>query len=366
MIPFSHPGAQYQAHREAIDIAIRRVLDGGWYVLGQEVKAFEREFAEYLGIGHAVGVNSGTDALALALRAMDIGAGDQVATVSHTAVATLAAIEMAGAEPLLVDIDPDHYTMDPARLEVAITPRTKAVVVVHLYGQAADMDAILPIARRHGLKVIEDCAQATGGCHRGQRLGTLGDAGCFSFYPTKNLGAIGDGGAVVTRHDGVAERLRALREYGWRGDRIAHVAGVNSRLDELQAAILRVKLPHLDADNAKRRVIADRYDGELGGLLRIPARRSEADHVFHLYVTRVADRDGLATRLRERGVSAAIHYAQAAHQQPAYRSRLAGAGTLVETERVVGEILTLPIYPELSLAEVDTVIDALKAEIVCG
>ncbi|CAA7613546.1 dTDP-3-amino-3, 6-dideoxy-alpha-D-galactopyranose transaminase [Candidatus Terasakiella magnetica] len=362
MILFSLPGAQVRSHRAAIDEAIRRVLDGGWYVLGKEVEAFEREFADYLGTAHAIGVNSGTDALHLALKALNIGPGDQVATVSHTAVATIAAIEMAGAEPLLVDIDPIHYTIDPVKLEAAITPRTKAVVVVHLYGQAADMDAILPIARRHGLKVIEDCAQATGALYKGRRLGSLGDAGCFSFYPTKNLGAVGDGGAVVTQYDAVAQRLRSLREYGWRGDRISHVPGLNSRLDELQAAILRAKLPHLDADNERRRAIAARYDAELSSVIGCPVQRPDSRHVFHLYVARVAGRDGLMAGLRQRGVGASIHYPLAAHQQPAYLGRLAGDETLAETERTVLEILTLPIYPELSDDEVSQVIAAVKAE----
>lgn len=360
MILFSNPGAQVATHRAAIDAAIARVLDGGWYVLGKEVEAFEREFADYLGVAHGVGVNSGTDALALALKALEIGPGDQVAAPSHTAVATIAAIEMAGAEPLLVDIDPAHYTMDPAALEAAITPRTKAVVVVHLYGQAADMDAILGIARRRGLKVVEDCAQATGGRYKGRRLGSLGDVGCFSFYPTKNLGAIGDGGAAVTQLDEVAQRLRSLREYGWRGDRISHVAGVNSRLDELQAAVLRAKLPHLDADNQRRRAIADRYRAALGDVLAEPPQRPDCHHVFHLYVVRTPDRDARIAALRARGVGAAVHYPLAAHQQPAYLSRLAGADRLPETERAVAEIMTLPIYPELSDAQVEMVIDAVR------
>lgn len=361
MILFSNPGAQVMSHRAAIDAAIARVLDGGWYVLGQEVGAFEQEFAGYLGISHAVGVNSGTDALALALKALNIGPGDQVAAPSHTAVATVAAIEMAGAEPLLVDIDPVRYTLDPVALETALTSRTKAVIAVHLYGQAADMDAVLTIARRHGLKVIEDCAQATGALYKGRRLGTLGDVGCFSFYPTKNLGAIGDGGAAVTGDDAVARRLRSLREYGWQGDRLSHVAGVNSRLDEIQAAILRAKLPHLDADNDRRRAIADRYDRELSGLVATPVRHPDCHHVFHLYVVRVPGRETWLSRLRDAGIGAAIHYAQAVHQQPAYLSRLAGAERLAETERAVTEIMTLPIYPELSEPEVTKVIAAVKA-----
>jgi dTDP-4-amino-4,6-dideoxygalactose transaminase len=359
VIRCSRPQAQVQAHRAAIDAAIARVLDSGWYVLGREVAEFEREFADSLGIAHAVGVNSGTDALVLALRALGIGPGDEVVTASHTAIATIAAIELAGAVPVAADIDPVHYTIDPASLEAAIGPKTRAVVVVHLYGQAADMDAVLGLARRHGLKVIEDCAQATGARWNGRRLGTLGDAGCFSFYPTKNLGAIGDGGAVVTHSAEVAENVRALREYGWRGDRISHQAGGNSRLDEIQAAILRAKLPFLDADNQRRRAIADRYDAALSG---VPARRPGCEHVFHLYVVRAANRDGLLAGLKARGVEAAVHYPRAAHQQPAYAGRLRGAANLPETEKAVAEILSLPIYPELTDAEVDAVIGAFTTE----
>lgn len=363
MILFSRPGAQTAAHRPAIDAAIARVLDSGWYVLGQEVAAFEREFGDYLGCAHAVGVNSGTDALQLALRGLGIGAGDEVVTVSHTAIATIAAIELAGAVPVLADIDPVHYTLDPQALEAAITPRTRAVVVVHLYGQAADMEAILAIARRHGLKVVEDCAQATGARHGGKRLGTLGDVGCFSFYPTKNLGAVGDGGAVVTDDPALADRLRSLREYGWRGDRLSHVPGLNSRLDEMQAAILRAKLPFLDAGNARRNAIAGRYDAALAGRVTCPARRQGAEHAFHLYVVRVPGRDRVAAAMKEHGVAASVHYPRAGHQQPAYAGRLAGRDRLPETERAVDEILTLPIYPELSEAEVDTVIAAILKEV---
>lgn len=366
MILFSAPGAQTASHRVAIDAAIARVLNSGWYVLGQEVKAFESEFAAYIGTAHAVGVGSGTDALALALRGLGIGGGDEVVTVSHTAVATVAAIELAGAIPVLVDIDPQYFTLDPEKLEQAIGPRTKAVIAVHLYGQAADMDTILTLARRHGLKVIEDCAQATGGFYKGRRLGSLGDAGCFSFYPTKNLGALGDGGAVTTNDQNLADTIRSLREYGWRGDRISHIAGMNSRLDELQGAILRAKLPHLDSDNARRRAIADRYDAALSQLVTIPARRNSSEHVFHLYVVRVTGRDNLITRLKDHGVAAAIHYAKAVHQQPAYSCRLKGSDALSHTEVAVEEILTLPIYPELTEQQVETVIAALRAEVRNG
>ena len=362
MILFNCPIAQVKANRPAIDEAIRRVLDSGWYILGKEVAAFEAEFAAYQSVPHAIGVNSGTDALQLALRALGIGEGDQVITVSHTAVATVAAIELTGAEPVLVDIDPVHYTLDPAKLEAAIGPRTKAVIPVHLYGQPADMDAILAIAQRHGLKVVEDCAQAAGARYKGKVVGSLGDVGCFSFFPTKNLGALGDGGALVTRDSTVADNARALREYGWRGDRNSHVPGLNSRLDEMQAAILRTRLPQLDAENNARRAIAQRYDEALSDLVACPVRR-DAHHVFHLYVVQTEDRDAVISRLRNHGVGVGIHYPRAVHQQPAYAGRLSHQGMLPETERAVERIFTLPLYPQLTDAEIETVISAVRAAV---
>jgi len=256
MILCANPGAQYQAHKAEIDAAVARVLAGGWYILGEETRAFEAEFAAYIGVREAVGVGSGTDALQIALAACEIGAGDEVITVSHTAVATISAIEMAGATPVLVDIEPDFFTIDPAQIEAAITPRTKAIIPVHIYGQPANLDAVLEIASRHKLRVIEDCAQAHGAAFRGTRVGAHGDIACFSFYPTKNLGAIGDGGMVVTNDVALAERARLLREYGWAERYVSHISGRNSRLDELQAAILRVKLRRLDDDNQMRAQIA--------------------------------------------------------------------------------------------------------------
>ena len=242
MIPVAAPIAQYRAHADAIRAAIARVLESGEYVLGGEVAAFERAFANYCGRGHAVGVGNGTDALILALKALGIGPGDEVITVSHTAVATVAAIVASGAVPVLIDVDEVSMTLDTARIGAAATSRTRAVVVVHLYGQAADLDAIMPVAKRHSLRVIEDCAQAAGGRYRGRSLGSIGDIGCFSFYPTKNLGALGDGGLVLSADADIAERVRRLRQYGWDEARETHEAGVNSRLDPLQAAILQAKV----------------------------------------------------------------------------------------------------------------------------
>ncbi len=361
MILCADPAAQYRAHRREIDAAIARVCDSERFILGPEVEAFEREFADFIGVRHGIGVASGTDALALALMASGIGAGDEVITVSHTAVATIAAIEIAGARPVLVDLEPDYYTIDVAGIEPAITPRTKAVLPVHLYGQPAELDAIAAIARRHGLRVVEDCAQAHGARFGDHRVGSVGDVGCFSFYPTKNLGALGDGGMVVTDDDSLAARLRGLRQYGWEGSAISQRPGINSRLDELQAAVLRAKLPHLDADNARRLELARRYDAALAGTgLGLPARREGSVHVHHLYVVRTPRRADLRTYLAERGVQAEVHYSPPVHRQPAYAGRLPGAEMLIETDRVAGEVLSLPLYPEIGEDAVDQVADAVR------
>lgn len=360
MILCSNPKAQFETFRVEIQKAIEDVLESGYYVLGPRTKAFETEFAQYIGTRHAVGVGSGTEALHLALVALGVGPGDQVITTSHTAVATVAAIELAGATPVLVDIDPQTYTLDPTAIESVVTSKTKAIIPVHLYGQAADMDAILKIARSNGLKVVEDCAQCTGAVTKGLRLGSLADAGCFSFYPTKNLGALGDGGMVVCSDDTLAERLRELREYGWKDRYVSRVAGWNSRLDEMQSAILSVKLKNLDSDNQKRRLIAQFYEVALGKLeYQTPYTRKDSDHVYHLYVIRTERRDECQAFLRENGVGALIHYPVPIHQQPAYSQRLVGPKTLPNTEKAAKEILSLPIYPELQQCEIQKVVDLL-------
>jgi dTDP-4-amino-4,6-dideoxygalactose transaminase len=362
VIPWASPLAQYRAHQAPIQSAINRVLDSGTYILGAEVEAFEAAFAEYCDHGHGIGVASGTDALILALKALGIGHGDEVITVSHTAVATVAAILAVGATPVLVDIDEVYLTLDPAGLDRAATPRSKVVIAVHLYGQAADLDPILSFARERKLALIEDCAQACGGRHRGRRLGSIGDIGCFSFYPTKNLGAIGDGGIVLTRESKIAERVRRLRQYGWDDARQTHEAGLNSRLDPLQAAVLRVKLPHLDADNARRAAIARRYEHGLRGLpIRTHGGRADTDHVYHLYVISSAARDALMAHLSERHIGCAVHYSVPVHHQPGYAERaILPAGGLPVTERICQEILSLPLYPELSDADVDKVIATMR------
>jgi dTDP-4-amino-4,6-dideoxygalactose transaminase len=362
MILCANPGAQYQAHKAEIDAAVARVLAGGWYILGEETRAFEAEFAAYIGVREAVGVASGTDALQLALAACEIGASDEVITVSHTAVATISAIEMAGATPVLVDIEPDFFTIDPAQIEAAITPRTKAIIPVHIYGQPANLDAVLEIASRHKLRVIEDCAQAHGAAFRGARVGAHGDIACFSFYPTKNLGAIGDGGMVVTNDVALAERARLLREYGWAERYVSQISGRNSRLDELQAAILRVKLRRLDDDNQKRAQIAQRYSESLGDCeLSLPAVRPHATHVFHLYVVRAPDRDELQAFLKSLNVNTLIHYPVPVHLQPAYVNVARGGGALSQTEIAAREILSLPIYPELAEQEVEQVVESIRS-----
>ena len=297
----------------------------------------------------------------MAIRACGLGLGDEIITVSHTAVATVAAIELAGATPVLVDIDPATYTIDPNRIAAAITPRTRAIIPVHLYGAAANLGPIVDLARQHSLKVIEDCAQAHGARYVNRPVGSYGDVACFSFYPTKNLGAIGDGGLVATNDPIIAENLNLLRQYGWRERYVSEIAGWNTRLDELQAAILRAKLRHLDEDNDKRRALAAIYTEQLTGVVTIPIEPVNTRHVYHLYVIRHPHRDALMQFLHERGIGTAIHYPVPIHMQPAYRGRLTkGLGSLPETERAAHEIVSLPMYPELSAEEVRTVAQAVR------
>jgi dTDP-4-amino-4,6-dideoxygalactose transaminase len=360
-LPAAHPQASYFAHQAEIDAAIHQVLRSGWYVLGQEVAAFEQEFASYLGVRDAIGVGSGTDALVLALRAAGVEPGDAVLTVSQTAVATVAAVELTGARPMLAEIDPETFTLDPESLDAALKTsggdRLKAVIVVHLYGHPADLSAILDIAGRHGVKVIEDCAQAHGAAWQGRKVGALGShLAAFSFYPTKNLGALGDGGAVVTNDPEIADQVRRLRQYGWRERYVSEVPGMNSRLDELQAAVLRVKLRYLEQENGRRREIAAAYNALLADTpLRLPQVRPGATHVYHQYVVRSRERDQLRAFLEADGIGTMIHYPIPVHLQPAYRGRVALAGRLARTEALCREILSLPMYPHLTDADVERV-----------
>ena len=368
-IPQTDPRAGYLVQQSEIDSAVKRVLEGGQYILGREVEAFETAFAGWLGTTYAIGAGSGTDALELALRGCGIGQGsghrDLVFTVSHTAVATVAAIERAGAVPVLVDIEADGFTMDPGALDAALRDppagRPAAVIPVHLYGEPADLAPIGELARTHGLRLIEDCAQSHGAQYRGRNTGTFGDIACFSFYPTKNLGALGDAGLVATGDAGLAAALREAREYGWRERYISAVPGINTRLDPIQAAILAAKLPRLVADNARRQAIAARYDEGLGGLpLQLPHRRAGCSHVFHQYVIRSTARNALRGHLRDAAIGTGIHYPAAVHQQAAYRDIARGPGGLAASERAVGEILSLPIYPQMTDGAVDRVIASIR------
>lgn len=361
MILCSNPQAQYLSHKEEIDEAVRRVLYNGRYILGEEVTAFEEEFSKYVGVSHGIGVGSGTEALHLALVACGVGKGDEIITISHTAVATVAAIELAGAKPIFVDIEEDFYTLDPKTIEKVITENTKAIIPVHIYGQPADLYNILEIAKRYNLKVIEDCAQAHGAMYKTKRVGSYGDMACFSFYPTKNLGAIGDGGIVITNNSELAERAKLLREYGWAERYISYFPGWNTRLDELQAAILRIKLKYLDSDNAKRARLAALYEKELLGTpFLLPKKRNDVTHVFHLYVIRSQRRDALQEFLKDKGIHALVHYPVPIHLQPAYKNRLSCRNGLTITEGVAHEILSLPMYPELDENDLMSVVEAMK------
>ncbi len=359
MIPCADPRAAYLAHKAEIDKAVMTVLDGGRYILGENVTSFEAEFASFLGTRHAAGVGSGTDALHVALRACGVGPGDEVVTVAHSAVATVAAIARSGARPVLVDIDRLSYTMDPDRFEQAITPRTKAVIPVHLYGQPADMSAIVAIAARRGLRVIEDCAQAHGARDGDRRAGTLGDIAAFSFYPTKNLGAFGDGGLVATGDADLLRRVRLLREYGWEQRYVSASEGWNTRLDELQAAVLRVKLRTLDACNERRSALAALYRRLLvDAPVTLPAERLRSTHAYHLFVVRTPRRDAFLQHMYREGIGVLVHYPVPIHHQPAYRE-LAPAGGLPETESAARQVVSLPLFPELAEEDVQRVAAAV-------
>jgi dTDP-4-amino-4,6-dideoxygalactose transaminase len=367
MIPFLDLKAQYHSIKPEIDKAVLSLLESTQYVLGSEVEGFENEFAAYCGTRHAVGVSSGTSALHLALLAAGVGPGDEVITVPFTFVATVAAICYTGARPVFVDVDPDTLTMDPVQIEAAITPRTKVVLPVHLYGQPADMDAIAAVAARHGLAVIEDAAQAHGAEYRGRRVGSIGQLGCFSFYPGKNLGAYGEGGMVVTNDDAQAKTLRMLRDWG-QEQRYHHVLrGFNYRLEGLQGAILRVKLRHLEAWTEARRRHARAYDELLAGSdLRTVPVRNDVRHVYHLYVVRHPERDAIQRLLGESGVQSGLHYPIPVHLQKAYEDLGYREGEFPASERAAREVLSLPMFPELTPAQVEEVAAAVTQEAPVG
>jgi dTDP-4-amino-4,6-dideoxygalactose transaminase len=351
-----------EAMRGELDAAVARVLSSGWFVLGTEGQAFEEELASELRVRHAVGVASGTDAIELALRALELGAGDEVVTQANTCVPTVSAIERAGATPVLCDVEPEAGTMEPESLRGAIGERTRAVVAVHLYGQCSDTDAVREACSGRDIAIVEDCAQAIGAELRGRRAGTIGMLGCFSFYPTKNLAALGDGGAVVTDDDALAERLRLVRRYG-EAERYNNVtAGVNSRLDELQAALLRTRLPHLAGWNARRLEIADAYSAALvDSDVRPLARLDDRNHVYHLYVVEAPDRNALQRHLDDHEIGTLIHYPKPVHAHPPYRRLGDGPVSLAVSERLSSRILSLPIYPELRDDEVERVAEALQS-----
>ncbi len=364
MIPLIDIQAQTRELRSELSAALERVLDSCQFALGAEVSAFENAFADFVGVRHAVACSSGTSALHLALLAAGVEPGDEVITVPFTFVATAAAIEYCGARPVLVDIDPVTYCMDPGAVEGAITGRTRAIMPVHLYGQPADMDPILEIARRHGLKVVEDAAQAHGAEYRGRRAGGLGEVAAFSFYPTKNLGACGEGGAITTDDDVLAERLRMLRDWGQQGKYNHVLKGFNYRMDGFQGAVLGVKLRHLDEWTEARQTLAMRYDEALADTpLVLPVVAAERTHVYHLYPVRFGARDRLAETLRERGVATALHYPIPIHLQPAYADLGYSRGDFPHSEQCASEVISLPLYPELTPQLQDQVVEAIKASL---
>ena len=360
-VPYLDLRAQYRGIKPEIDAAIAGVLDSTQFILGAEVAGFEKDFAAYCGTSDCIALNSGTSALHLALLAAGIGAGDEVITVPFTFVASVAAVIYTGARPVLVDIDPRSFTLDPGAIEAAITPRTKAILPVHLYGQPADMDPIMEIARRHGLVVIEDAAQAHGAKYKGRAAGSIGDIACFSFYPAKNLGAYGEGGAVTTNNAEYARTIRSLRDWGQ--DRKYHhvLRGYNYRMEGFQGAILRVKLRHLERWTEARRAIAGKYHQLLADCdVELPVEMPWARHVYHVYTLRVDDRENLQKALQTAGIQTAIHYAIPAHLQPAYADLAHGKGSFPHSEQAAEEVLALPIYPELSEQAVTHVADAVK------
>lgn len=359
-IPLVDLHAQYETIKPEIDAAIQRTIDNTAFILGPEAKTFEEHFADFCSVKHAIGLDSGTAALHLALIALNVGAGDEVITTPHTFVATSEPISLLGARPAFVDIEPQTYNMDPDKLEAAITPRTKAIIPVHLYGQPVEMDPILEIARRHNIPVIEDAAQAHGSEYRGRRIGSMGEMACFSFYPGKNLGAYGDAGALVTNDDALAQKIRMLRDHG-RTTKYEHeISGYGYRLDGIQAAILDVKLKHLPAWNEQRRAHADYYTELLSNLdVVTPYEPAHIRSVYHLYVIRTHKRDELLQYLKNQNIEAGIHYPVPLHLQPVYKNLGYHQGDFPETEQAARDILSLPMYPELSHAQMARVVESI-------
>ncbi len=359
----ANPRANYNVYRQEINNAIAAALAHPEYVLGQTVSRFEGQFAKSVGVSHCIGVNSGTDAIHLALRGLGVGKRDEVITVSHTAIPSVAAIEMAEAKPVLVDVEMPWFTISPEQVERCIGDKTRAVLAVHLYGQSADLTSLRRLCDQYSLYLIEDCAQAHGAMWGDKPVGCWGDVSCFSFYPSKNLGTVGDGGAVLTSHETLADKVRSLRQYGWDERKMSAQPGWNSRLGPLEAAILEVKLRHLSEMTSQRKFLATRYDTELDGLpLSLPQVRSGSEHVFHLYVVMCKDqseRDGLVSYLKEGGIFAGVHYDPPVHLHPAYQGRI-GCNSLEITEGICGRIISLPLYPELAKVDQDRIILRIK------
>ena len=360
MIPILELKTQYAEIREELERAVCNALASTHYILGPEVSAFEEEFARWNDCDYGIGCASGTDALVLALRACGVGPGDEVLAPSFTFMATAGAISTTGATPVFCEIEPKSFNLDPTQLDKLVTPKTKAIVVVHLYGHPADMDAILAFSRRHNLKVIEDCAQATGAEYRGKKVGTMGDAGCFSFFPSKNLGGAGDGGMVLTRSSEIDERVRCLRGHGSRRKYYHDELGTNSRLDEIQAAVLRVKLRHLDRWNEKRRAVAAAYNQRVGSFVTVPSVQEGCVHVYHQYTVRSSRRQQLMEHLSKNGIGAIVYYPCSLHLQQVYAHLNYSLGDLPVTEKAQEEVLSLPMFPELSEAQIDTVAQAVE------
>ena len=362
MIPFNDPSDSYQAHKEEIDEAIQRVLSSGWFVLGKEVENFEKEFAAFHGEDfHAVGVANGTDAIALCLRSLGLGNGDEVITSSHTAVATVAGIEQAGCSPVFADIDPNTRCIDSNSVRERVSSSTRAIMPVHIYGQPAQMHRILEIAKDSNLAVIEDCSQAHGAEINGQKVGTFADISAFSCYPTKNLGGTGDGGVILSKCPQLVQKIKALRQYGWNQDRESLIKGFNSRLDELQAAILRVKLSYLPSANKRRRYIANKYNHAFIDLpITTPTLRQNELHAMHLYVIEYEKRDILMNHLRKRDIGASLHYPLPVHKHTAYENRISGCNDLPMTDMFYSKHLTLPMFPELADNLIESIINEVR------
>ncbi len=360
-VPFVDLQVHHAAIRGEVERAVRALLDRGDFILGGEVQRFEAEYAAFIGTRHAIGVGTGLSAIELALRAFDIAAGDEVITPANTFIATVLAIMGVGATPVFVDMDPATYAIDARAIGAAVTSRTRAIVPVHLYGQPVDLDAVMAVATRHNLLVIEDAAQAHGARYKGRRAGSAGHAAAFSFYPSKNLGAIGDGGMITTNDDAAAEKIRLLHNYGQRVKYHHSIAGTNSRLDTLQAAVLRIKLPHLDGWNAARRRHAAAYTAHLAGLVQTPVEAANVEHIYHLYVIETDRRDGVQKALKSRQIDTGIHYPVPAHLQEACAPLGYKAGQFPATEAAAARVLSLPMYPELTEQQIEYVADALRS-----